>query len=237
MDLARRRFLTLLPTPWLAGAAAPVRRFEAQMAAFAEADRTAPSPPGSVLFVGSSTIRLWPDLDTAFRPRPVVQRGFGGATMAEVVDAADLLFAPHRPAVVVLYVGENDVAEGADAATVASRFRALQAQRRAFAAPPPPLLFVGLKPSPARLHLWSEMRRATVAVAALPEPDRPTAVLDLAAVLLAPDGALRPELYADDQLHLGSEGYRRLGAAIGRIVTPWLEAAPLRPAESTGQSG
>ena len=192
--------------------------FADALAAFAAEDAVRRTPRGALLFVGSSTIRLWPDLAADMAPWPVIQRGFGGATLLDVVMHADLLFAPHRPAAVVLYAGENDVAEGADADTVVSRLRWLQARRRALAETSPPLVFLGHKPSPARFDLWPAMQATNRAVAELPAPDGPAAIVDLAAWLLGVDGRPVGRLYAADGLHLAPAGYARLRAAVRDAV-------------------
>src|SRR6476660_1019956 len=115
--------LAILLAPWFAltsalaavpiGRAAPAppsSRWSESIAAFAEADQRQGLQPGGVLFLGSSSIRLWDDLETQFSALPVViKRGFGGAKLSDCVHYLDRLVIPHRPRLVLLYAGENDL--------------------------------------------------------------------------------------------------------------------------------
>ena len=87
-------------------------RWEKDIAAFAKSDNEKPSPKNGIVFVGSSSIRLW-DLKKSFPAMPVINRGFGGSHLADVVHFARTLVIKHQPRLVVLYAGENDIAAGA----------------------------------------------------------------------------------------------------------------------------
>jgi len=199
----------------LAALATPARaaRFADELDAFAEADRRARSPAGAILFVGSSTIRLWTTLAGDFAPVPVVRRGFGGATLAEVIDHRRRLFRPHRPAAVVLYAGENDVAEGASPTTVVRRYAVLRARLADSAAGTAPWVFIGLKPSPARWHLWPAMREVNTRIRSGNGP-APAGFVETAALVLDGAGSLDRGLFLPDGLHFNDMGYRGLAAAV-----------------------
>ena len=83
--------------------------WEKQIRAFEKAESKRPAPKGSVVFAGSSTIRLWGGLAADMAPLPTVQRGFGGAKVNDVTHYMDRLITPHDPAMVVLYIGSNDL--------------------------------------------------------------------------------------------------------------------------------
>jgi hypothetical protein len=81
--------------------------------AFANADKQNMPAPGGVLFVGSSSIRLWDNLEQQFNTAPiVVKRGFGGSRMEDCAAYLSRLVIPYKPRTVVVYAGENDLAEG-----------------------------------------------------------------------------------------------------------------------------
>lgn len=203
-----RRALLTVPLAFAASGVEAVR-FEDELAAFARADGSGRSPDRTLLFVGSSTIRLWPRLATRFPAHPVVQRGFGGATLAEVHRHRALLFLPHRPAAVILYAGENDIAEGATPADVVARWRALRRDLAGTAAGEAPVVFIDLKPSPARFDLWPRMHATNAAMRDF-EADRPSAFVDTAAFVLGADGVPRRDLFQPDGLHFAEPGYVRL---------------------------
>jgi lysophospholipase L1-like esterase len=211
--LSRRALLAAPLALGGTGPAAATPRFADELAAFARADRDRRSPDGALLFVGSSTIRLWPTLAERFAPTPVVQRGFGGSTLAEVHRHRTRLFRPHRPRAVVFYAGENDIAEGATPGDVVAHWRALRRDLAGTPAGDAPFVFIDLKPSPARFDLWPRMRAVNAALREL-EANRPTAFVDTAGFVLDAAGAPRPELFVPDQLHFAEPGYVRLTRAV-----------------------
>ena len=85
------------------------RVWEKQVRAFERQERKRPPPRGAALFAGSSTIRFWRRLGDDMAPLPIVQRGFGGAKVNDVIHFMDRLITPHDPALVVLYIGSNDL--------------------------------------------------------------------------------------------------------------------------------
>src|SRR5436309_16121433 len=95
----------------LAPAAEPAERWEADIRKFEEADRKSPPAPGQVVFVGSSSIRLW-RLAESFSDIPSLNRGFGGSQLADAAKYADRIVTPYQPRTVVLYGGDNDLAAG-----------------------------------------------------------------------------------------------------------------------------
>src|SRR6516164_10408221 len=86
-------------------------RWEKDIAAFERRDRDKPPPKNAVLFVGSSSIRLW-DLPKSFAGVEVINRGFGGSHLADVVHFAPRIVLPYEPRLIVLYAGDNDIAAG-----------------------------------------------------------------------------------------------------------------------------
>src|SRR5690348_10317985 len=110
-----------------AGALHP-RRFEAEIRAFEAADRASPPLPGGVVFIGSSSIRGWDSLAADFPGVPVLNRGFGGSTLADVVYYVDRILLPYRPHLVVLYAGDNDLALGRTPGQVVSDYRVFVAR-------------------------------------------------------------------------------------------------------------
>src|SRR5687767_2688782 len=86
--------------------------FEKDIRAFEAADAENPPAPGGVLFVGSSSIRLWKTLAEDFPGVPVINRGFGGSRIAHSTQYADRIVIPYKPKTVVFYAGDNDIAGG-----------------------------------------------------------------------------------------------------------------------------
>ncbi len=125
-------------------------RFESEIAGFEEQDRAATPAKDGVLFVGSSSIRMW-KLGDSFPGESFLNRGFGGSQLADVIHFADRIIAPYQPRVIVLYAGDNDIAAGKSPEQVAADFKTLCKAIHA-KSPTSRLIYIGIKPSPAR---WS----------------------------------------------------------------------------------
>ncbi|XXX80938.1 GDSL-type esterase/lipase family protein [Sorangium sp. So ce134] len=180
--------------------------YEPDVLALEEEQRRSPAPPGSIVFYGSSSIRLWSTLRDDFPDVPVVNRGFGGSTMAACSWFFWRLVRPLAPRALVLYAGDNDIGDGEAPAEVVKQLGFLVKQLDE-AAGPVPLTFITIKPSVARFHLLERIREANALAAELLAARPRTYVLDVVEPMLD-DGRPRPELYEPDGLHLSPDGYR-----------------------------
>jgi lysophospholipase L1-like esterase len=182
-------------------------RWQAEFAAFSRADLDQPPQSGGVVFVGSSSIRLWDGLERAFARFPtVLKRGFGGSTMSDCAENVERLVTTYEPRTVVVYAGENDLAAGATPDDVLHSVRRFVADVRR-RQPDTHLAFVSIKPSPLRAALLPAIREANARVsdflAAVPNSQ----FIDVHSLMLDPAGAPRAELFSADQLHLNADGY------------------------------
>jgi lysophospholipase L1-like esterase len=194
------------PAGWPAPSAGNLEKWEKDIAAFEAANRTNPPPRGAVLFVGSSTIRRWDSLAADFPGQAVINRGFGGSQIADSTAFAHRLITPHRPRLVVLYAGDNDLNAGKSPEQVLADFRSFVATLRA-GDPEVRVLFLAIKPSPKRWHLIAQGREANRLIANFCRRDRRLTFVDTASVMIGPDGRPREELFVEDKLHLSEAGY------------------------------
>lgn len=191
------------------------------MRQFAALDRARPPDPGAVVFVGSSSIRLWQDLEGQFRNTVVVQRGFGGARLSDCLEHLDQLVIAYRPRMVLLYAGDNDLAEGATPREVFERFVTF-AERVRERLSTTRLAFISIKPSPARVALLQQARitNRLIEIYARGRPD--LVYIDVYYPMLDSDGLPRGELFAADRLHLNAAGY----ALWREVLAPHLRRDP-----------
>lgn len=183
--------------------------FEAEIAAFEAADRAAPPEPGGIVFVGSSSIRFWDSLERDMAPLHVVRRGFGGAHMSHLVHNAGRIVIPYAPSAVVVYAGDNDLADGTGKTVddVVAGFETLRDRLREDR-PDLPIYFITIKPSRLRWDRWPVMAEANRRIAALADADPGLAILDVATPMLTTSDEPPPgELFALDGLHLSEAGY------------------------------
>jgi lysophospholipase L1-like esterase len=193
-------------------------RFESDIAAFEAYDRQNSFPQGAVLFVGSSSIRMWPTAES-FPDLAVINRGFGGSHASDAIHFANRIVLKYAPRTIVFYAGDNDIADGKPPEQIAADFRKFAALVHAML-PQTRIVFLPIKPSVARWNRWPEMQAANALVEDFAATDPRITVVDTATSLLGTDGAPRRELYLDDGLHLNAAGYAVWTALVrDRIAT------------------
>ena len=192
-------------------------RFDTEIARFEAWDRMNSCPQNAVLFVGSSSIRLWPTAES-FAGLPVINRGFGGSHISDVNHFAERIVLKYEPGTVVFYAGDNDIAAGKSPRQVIDDSQAfIELIHRRL--PDTLIVYLPIKPSLARWDKWPRMSEANTAVAKLAASDERLEYLDTATVLLGDDGRPRPELFLDDGLHLNARGY----SLWNEVLRPTLE--------------
>jgi lysophospholipase L1-like esterase len=180
--------------------------FEPEIRAFEAADHTSPPPLGGVVFVGSSSIKNWTNMATDFPTVPILNRGFGGSTLADVVHYVDRVVLPYHPRLVVLYAGDNDLPLGHTADQVLAEYRAFVARVRS-AQPDVRIVFVSIKPSPSRRAYLDVAREANRRIEGDIAGDSLASYVDVFTPMLGPTGQPRPELFLADSLHMTRAGY------------------------------
>jgi lysophospholipase L1-like esterase len=190
----------------VAAAARLPEAFADEIAKFEVADRLAPPRPGGVLFVGSSSIRAWPNVLADFPGIDVLQRGFGGSELSDVVYYGPRIVLPYKPRLIVLYAGDNDIAAGKSPATVFRDYQAFVALVRR-GLPETRIAFISIKPSPSRWALVDRIRAANMLVRQYAATDARLLYVDAFTPMLSPSGTPRGELFVEDSLHMNTRGY------------------------------
>jgi lysophospholipase L1-like esterase len=180
-------------------------RWEKAIAAFELHDRNRPPPKHAVLFVGSSSIRLW-DLSKSFPDLKAINRGFGGSEIADSVYFAPRIIINYEPRTIVLYAGDNDIAAGKAPERVFADFKAfVKTVRKGL--PKTPIAYISIKASIRRWGLIDKIRKANGLIEAYCKDGERLLYIDVVGPMLGKDGKPRPELFAKDGLHLNAKGY------------------------------
>lgn len=205
--------LLLSVSPSVAAEADPASRWEEHIRRFEEADRNKPPQPDGILFVGSSSIRMW-DTDKWFPDAGAINRGFGGSQIADSTKFANRIVLPHAPKVIVLYAGDNDVAAGKTPPQVADDYERFVATIRP-ALPKARIVFIAVKPSISRWKLVDKMRQANRLIRTVTETDPLQIFVDIDTPMIGTDGKPRAELFKSDGLHLNAQGYKLWAELVG----------------------
>ena len=186
--------------------------------AFKKQDSAQAPPVSPILFVGSSSFTRWTNVQAAFPGYPILNRGFGGSVLTDVIRYAYDIILPYKPKQVVVYCGENDIASGkATAEEVTNRFKTLFAIIR-INLPETNIAFVSIKPSPSRAAVQTTVLAANQAIRAFIKKQKNAVFIDVYPAMLDAAGNMREELYVEDRLHMKPAGYE----IWQRIIAPHL---------------
>jgi lysophospholipase L1-like esterase len=186
---------------------------------FKKQDAKEKPAPGSILFVGSSSFTLWKDVDSYFPGYRILNRGFGGSTLVDVIRYAYDITLPYKPKQVVIYCGENDLAsaDSISAEEAVLRFKTLFGIIRTNL-PGARISFVSIKPSPSRAGIQSKVKVANRNIMAFLKKQKNADYINIYDAMLDASGRMREELYLEDRLHMKPEGY----AIWKKIMLPYL---------------
>jgi len=186
--------------------------------AFANADKQHMPAAGGVVFVGSSSIRLWDNLEQQFNEAPiVVKRGFGGSRMEDCTKYLSRLVIPYQPRMVVVYAGENDLAEGRRPEQVLRSFTNFVEGVRA-ALPQTRIVYVSIKPSIARVDLLPQIRATNTLIRDYVARLDNSRYIDVHTPMLDAYGQPRADLFREDKLHMNKTGYALWHALIAPAI-------------------
>ena len=197
-------FWLLLVIPLLA---IPLDRYESSVAAYEAADRLKAPQPGGTLFLGSSTFTLWgQDLEREFSLFHALNRGFGGATIAEIDHYLERVCFPYQPRLILFYAGTNDIADGHSPQQVVSDFAHLTAHLRQ-KLPNTRVAYVSMAMPPSRIRFEREYASANQLLREFTQEQPNMDYLDVSKLLLDDQGRPRGQFYREDQLHMKPSGY------------------------------
>lgn len=196
--------LAILPVSFLAKAQDPAR-FSFEINVFLKYDKDSPPPQGCILFVGSSTIRMWKSLVPDFPDYCVINRGFGGSEMSDLNYYFKDIVAPYRPQIVVVYEGDNDLADGKTPETVLSDFKTFLGQMSRL--PGVPVFYLSAKPSPSRWKLRDSYEKLNGLIMDYSRGKNDLYFVDMFKPMLGENGRPKPELFVADSLHMSPKGY------------------------------
>ena len=187
---------------------------------FKQKDSIAFPGTGKILFVGSSSFTKWTDVQNYFPDYPIINRGFGGSAIVDVIRyESDIIF-PYKPKQIVIYCGENDIA-GDSAVTgeiVFERFKQLYDDIRKNLSNVP-IVYISMKPSPSRWQMRNKMMEGNKLIEKfLKKKKRNGRFVNVWDAMLGTDGQPIPDIFIQDKLHMNAKGY----AIWQKIIEPYL---------------
>lgn len=199
---------TLLTTTFLIGQnLEKANIWEKEILAFEKKDSIQLPAPDNILFIGSSSIRGWRTLNADFPEANTINRGFGGAEINDINYYFDRLILKYKPSQIIFYAGENDIASGKKPREVFREFKIFY-KRTKLALPNTEIIFLSIKPSMKRWHVYDEMAKTNRIINRFAKRHRKhIKFIDLAKPMLDDSGKPNRELFLGDGLHLNLTGY------------------------------
>lgn len=182
--------------------------FQASIDAFKKQDSINFPPKGAILLVGSSSFTNWKDVQDYFPGYKIINRGFGGSSLPDLIRFAPEIIYPYQPSQVLIYCGENDFPSGVNttADTVYNRFTRLFSMIRTNL-PKTEIVYVSMKPSPSRLKYLDEFQRANGMIKRFLKKKQNTAFIDVYSKMILKDGSPMTDIFLGDKLHMNKQGY------------------------------
>ncbi len=185
----------------------PNDRYEQEIVRFEKREQAKPSPQGAIVFIGSSSIGYWSStVRDDMAPLSVISRGFGGSNMNDALHYADRIVLPYKPRAVVLYEGDNDIAQKVGPARIADTFDKFVAKIHA-SLPDCRIYVMSIKPSIGRWSHWSRMQATNELLKQRAENNPLLTYVDVATPMFGEDGKPRRELFKEDMIHMQRAGY------------------------------
>ncbi len=187
--------------------AAAADKWEKEINSMLAKDEKSPPPKEGIVFVGSSSIRLW-DLEKSFPNLPVVNRGFGGSQIHDATKYATKIVTPLKPKLIVFYSGDNDLNSKKTPEKTAADFAEFcEVVHKEL--PTTPIWFIAIKPSPSRWTIYDQQKAANKLIRRDCEKDSERLLyVDIVPLMLGADGAPVKELFVKDMLHMSPAGYK-----------------------------
>lgn len=189
-------------------------KWEKDIAAFETKDREQPPEKGAIVFIGSSSIRMWKTLAEDFPHHRVLNRGFGGSQIADSLHFADRIVIPYAPRMVVMYAGGNDLNSGKPPERVIADFRAFFEKVRT-ALPDTGIAYISIAGNPKRWAQLEQVKQTNDAIRAFLKEQPRTQFIDVFSRMLGADGLPLPHIFLPDRLHMNADGYRIWREVIG----------------------
>jgi len=175
---------------------------------FEKLDSQVNYPDDAILFIGSSSIRLWKTLDKDMEPYNVIQRGYGGANFRDVIYFTERILADHKLKMVVCFIA-NDISGSSDDGSpreVLRLFKLFINQVRS-KHPEIPIMQISITPTKSRWEYWKKINKTNDLIKTYCLKKENLFFIDTVKRFLNDEGKPKTEWFVNDQLHLNKLGY------------------------------
>ena len=191
--------------------------FEREIVAYEKQDSISMPKKGQILFLGSSSFRLWKNFDADMRGIPAFNRGFGGSTLKDALYYFDRMVVKYQPSWIFMYEGDNDIAKGESPEFIRDEFIDFSTRLKKVL-PKTKLVFVAARPSLARTSNLQKQRELNSLIQTVVKEQKGLYYLDMHNPFFNADGSLMQDIFVADKLHLNEKGYQIFADQIKNFI-------------------
>jgi len=170
-----------------------------------------------IVFTGSSSIRRWQNVREYFPERNIINTGFGGSQMSDLLYYSDSVIIKYKPEQVFIYGGDNDVAAGKNTEVVIKDAVAL-IKRVTDKVPGIQIVIISVKPSVSRWMLKDKYVKLNDEYKNLASTYKNVRFVDVWYPLLTDHGTPKKEIFVSDSLHINKLGYDIWAREIKKVI-------------------
>lgn len=191
--------------------------FEREIVAYEKQDSISMPKKGQILFLGSSSFRLWKNFDVDMKGIPAFNRGFGGSTLKDALFYFDRMVVKYQPSWIFMYEGDNDIAKGESPEFIRDEFVEFSTRLKKVL-PKTKLVFVAARPSLARTANLQKQRELNSLIQSVVKEQKGLFYLDMHNPFFNADGSLMQDIFVADKLHLNEKGYQIFADQIKNFI-------------------
>ena len=191
--------------------------FENEIRSYEKQDSISMPAKGQILFIGSSSFRIWKTFATDLAGISAINRGFGGSTMTDALYYFDRMVLTYAPSTVVVYEGDNDLAKGKSPEELAKEYEDFS-NRLKKSLPKTKLVYLAVRPSLSRIALVEKQKQFNTWLENYCKSQKGRFYLDMHTPFYLPDGTVMPDIFIADRLHLNGKGYQIFSAKIREFI-------------------
>lgn len=210
---------TRKPAPMALPQLNPTNRWAKELLSFEAKDATNPPPKNPIVFTGSSSFRLWTNVASDFPNLSIVNTGFGGSQLSDVLEHFERVILKYQPRQVVIYCGGNDLNAKksvdrvvADLKEVVGRIHRELPRCR--------IAYVSIALNPARWSQREQVIAANTEIRQFMAADSRRSFIDVTLAMLGADGLPKPDIFVADKLHMNRKGYELWAPVIRPYLMP-----------------
>ncbi|MEP3211434.1 MAG: GDSL-type esterase/lipase family protein [Maribacter sp.] len=159
----------------------------------------------TTVFAGSSSVRIWHNLQEKFPKHQIVNAGFGGSHASDLLAYTNELILKYNPKKVFIYEGDNDISAGKDAKAILSDISEIITKIREQNASVKVVL-IAAKPSIARWNLKRDYKRLNRKFKKMSRKDADILFADVWKPMLN-GRKVKQDIFIEDGLHMNDKGY------------------------------